>query len=119
MQTADRALICTGPRPRDPIDVPRSDNWRDPSRARHLTGSEHDNTRVVRWVTQEKGVTLTGPPPQSLIDPVSSADLAAETVELLHTVDDFVRTNREGWCEFFVAWPRNGPCVRSIRPGIR
>jgi predicted nucleotidyltransferase len=107
------------PTPRDPIDVPRSDDWRDtgtgsPPRvypfiyldngARHLTRSEHDNTRVVRWVTREKGVTLTGPAPQSLIDPVSSADLAAETVELLHTVDDFVRTNslKEGWREFFV-----------------
>ena len=42
-------------------------------------------------VAREKGVTLTGPAPHSLIDPVSPADLAAETVELLHTVDDFVR----------------------------
>jgi hypothetical protein len=105
--------------PRDPTDVPRSDDWRDPSTgspprvypfiyldngARHLTRSEHDNTRVVRWVIREKGVTRTGPAPQSLIDPVSRGDLASETVELLHTVGDFVRTKslKEGWCEFFV-----------------
>jgi hypothetical protein len=49
--------------------------------------------RVVRWVTREKGVTLTGRHLSRSSMPVSLADLAAETVELLHTLDDSVRTN--------------------------
>lgn len=46
--------------------------------ARQLTRSQHDNTRVVRWVTRERGIVLAGRPPRELIDPVSAEELRAE-----------------------------------------
>ncbi len=50
------------------------DLWYLDHGARTLIRSDHCNTIVVRWVVREKGVTLVGPPPQSLVDPIS-ADL--------------------------------------------
>jgi predicted nucleotidyltransferase len=38
----------------------------------------HCNTAVVRWSLREHGVALVGPPPSSLVDPVSADDLRAE-----------------------------------------
>jgi hypothetical protein len=81
--------------PRDPPGLPpRPSNWADPGTsgspprvypflflnngANALVRSEHDNTRVVRWVTREKGVVLTGPSPRELIDPVSAEALRGE-----------------------------------------
>lgn len=43
-----------------------------------LVRSNHCNTLLVRWVVREKGVTLAGPPPKSLIDPISKQDLREE-----------------------------------------
>ena len=89
--------------PRDPPDFPRSSDWRDPSTAspprtyplwyldngaRELVRSEHDNTRVVRWVTREKGITLAGPAPSVLIEPVPSQDLALEVYDMLRLIND-------------------------------
>ena len=37
----------------------------------------HCNTAVVRWTVRERGVTLAGPDPRELIDPVSEDDLRA------------------------------------------
>lgn len=34
-----------------------------------LVRDEHCNTLIVRWALREKGVTLAGPPPHTLIDP--------------------------------------------------
>jgi hypothetical protein len=42
--------------------------------ARSLIESDHCNTIVVRWVVREKGMTLAGPPPDTLVEPIS-ADL--------------------------------------------
>ena len=80
--------------PRDPPGEPRGPDWGDsgtsgsPARAypfwyldhgsKTLVRSEHDNTQVVRWCLREKGVTLAGPPPRTLIDPVPPAALRAE-----------------------------------------
>jgi predicted nucleotidyltransferase len=87
--------------PRDPPGAPRAADWTDPTTgaapkaypfwylnngARELVRSEHDNTRVVRWVTREKGVALVGPDPKSLIDPVSPGDLRAEIADTLALV---------------------------------
>jgi hypothetical protein len=84
--------------PRDPPDAPRAGDWIDPATgappraypfwylnngARELVRSEHDNSRVVRWVTREAGVTLAGPAPASLIDAVAPDDLRAEIAEML------------------------------------
>jgi hypothetical protein len=80
--------------PRDPPGEPRGPDWGDagmggaPARrypfvyldhaAKTLIRSEHDNSQVVRWSLREKGVTLFGPPPKSLIDPVSPDMLRTE-----------------------------------------
>jgi hypothetical protein len=89
--------------PRDPPGTPRPADWSDPGTslppraypfwylncgARELVRSEHDNTRVVRWVTREKGITLAGPEPRTLIDPVSSDDLAIEIRDMLRLLND-------------------------------
>lgn len=46
--------------------------------ARHLIRSDHCNTGIVRWTVRERGVTLAGPPPKTLIDPISQSELRAE-----------------------------------------
>ncbi len=59
----------------------------DPSRSsllyldnssRELIRSDHDNTRVVRWVTREHGIALAGPDARQLIDPVTADELCEE-----------------------------------------
>lgn len=44
---------------------------------------EYDNCQLVRWVLREKGVRLLGPPPATLVDPVSAEDLRREMTEIL------------------------------------
>lgn len=51
-----------------------------------LARSVHDDTRVVRWVVREHGITLAGPAPETLIDPVPADDLRRE-----------VRANMRDW----------------------
>lgn len=55
--------------------------------ARALTRHVHCNTRVVRWTLREKGVTLAGPPPAELVDPVAPEALKAEMRALMR--DEF------------------------------
>jgi hypothetical protein len=57
-----------------------------------LVRSEHDNTRVVRWVVREKGITLAGPAPSALIEPVSSQDLASELYDMLRLINEYWST---------------------------
>jgi hypothetical protein len=81
--------------PRDPPGAPpRPAAWVDPETgdtpptvypllflnhgAKSVVRSEHDNTRVVRWVTREKGIALAGPNPRELIDEVSADALRGE-----------------------------------------
>jgi predicted nucleotidyltransferase len=51
--------------------------------ARTLVRSDHCNTILVRWVVREKGVTLAGPPPEMLVDPIPNELLKAEIFETL------------------------------------
>ena len=51
--------------------------------ARSLIRSDHCNTILVRWVVREKGVTLAGPPPKTLVDPISAGSLRTEIYETL------------------------------------
>jgi hypothetical protein len=46
--------------------------------SRSLILSEHCNTAVVRWVVREHGVTLAGPSPVALVDPIPAETLRAE-----------------------------------------
>ncbi len=88
-------------RPRDPSDYRRPDDWVDPSTnsppraypfwyldngASRLVRSEHDNSRVVRWVVREKGIVLAGPDPKSLIEFVSANDLVLQILETLQLI---------------------------------
>jgi Domain of unknown function (DUF4111) len=48
-----------------------------------LIKADHCNTIVVRWVVREKGVTLAGPPPDTLIGPMPVAMLRAEIMKTI------------------------------------
>jgi hypothetical protein len=86
--------------PRDPPgQPPRPSDWADPGTGgrpprvypvlfkgngeRRLVRSEHDNTQVVRWVTRERGITLSGPPATQLIDPIDPQALKDEATALI------------------------------------
>ena len=49
-----------------------------------LERSIHDDTAIVRWVTRERGITLAGPPPATLIDSVSADELRREVRATMH-----------------------------------
>lgn len=51
--------------------------------ARSLVRSNHCNTILVRWIVREKGITLAGPPPKTLVDPISEELLRADILETL------------------------------------
>lgn len=51
--------------------------------SRTLIRSAHDNTMVVRWVLREHGITLAGPPPNTLIDAIDPADLRQEVCAVM------------------------------------
>ncbi|HEY44766.1 MAG TPA: DUF4111 domain-containing protein [Anaerolineae bacterium] len=51
--------------------------------ARSLLRSDHCNTILVRWIVREKGVRLAGPPPKTLVDPISKELLRGEIFETL------------------------------------
>jgi predicted nucleotidyltransferase len=51
--------------------------------ALHLTKSDHCNTILVRRIVREKGITLAGPPPRALVDPISDELLRAEIFETI------------------------------------
>lgn len=67
----------------------------DPARALHpniergagerLKMAYHDTAwQVHRWILRERGVTLAGPPPRSLIDPIAPRELQQAMVEPVH-----------------------------------
>jgi hypothetical protein len=51
--------------------------------ARSMIRSSHCNTLLVRWIVREKGVTLAGPSPKSLVDPVSAEALRQEIFDTM------------------------------------
>lgn len=59
------------------------DLWYLDHGAQHLIRSDHCNTLLVRWIVREMGVTLVGPPPETLLDPISSRALREE---IYHTL---------------------------------
>jgi predicted nucleotidyltransferase len=69
-----------------PKDILRhNDPTREPllyldNTSRELIRSNHDNDLVVRWVARECGITLAGPDPHELIDPVTGDDLRQEVL---------------------------------------
>lgn len=51
--------------------------------SQQLIESEHCNTLVVRWTLREYGLTLTGPPPTTLLDPIPVAALRREIYDVI------------------------------------
>lgn len=67
--------------PRDVIRKPPERGrglWYLEHGAHSLIQADHCNTLLVRWVVREDGVTLAGPPPKTLVDPISAEALRAE-----------------------------------------
>lgn len=101
---APRALFCAlADEPREPAaaapcdpgtGLPRRADpfWFLGNGEKSLVRSEHDNSRVARWVVRERGITLCGPGPKTLIDPISREDLRRE-----------VRRNLSIYCAPYVA----------------
>jgi hypothetical protein len=50
-----------------------------------LVRSDHDDSLVVYWVLRERGITLIGPEPRSLVTPVSVDALRREALETMRT----------------------------------
>ncbi|GAA1032333.1 aminoglycoside adenylyltransferase family protein [Virgisporangium ochraceum] len=67
---------------------------------REMQWSTHCNTEVVRWSLRECGVTLVGPPPSTLVDPVPASVLRER---MRADVPGFV-TEMESWISFDLAW---------------
>jgi hypothetical protein len=59
--------------------------------ASELIWDSHCNTAVVRWSLREHGVVLAGLEPNTLVDPVTAADLRAEIVAELPEWWDYAR----------------------------
>jgi predicted nucleotidyltransferase len=59
------------------------DLWYLDHGARSLIRSDHCNTILVRWVVRENGVTLAGPLPKSLVDPISVELIKSDIFETL------------------------------------
>jgi hypothetical protein len=67
---------------------------------REMQWSTHCNTEVVRWSLRECGVTLTGPDPKELVDPVGREVLAARMREYARTF----LADLYSWTSLDVAW---------------
>ncbi len=63
--------------------VPGTRLWYLDNGARRLIRSDHCNTLVVRRVVRDRGITLSGPSPETLVGPVSDQVLRAEIYETL------------------------------------
>jgi hypothetical protein len=83
------------------------DLWYLDHGARSLIRSDHCNTLLVRWVVRERGVALAGPPPETLVAPISTEALRAEMLQTLTTwgqeiLDDPARYNNRFYQSFIV-----------------
>jgi predicted nucleotidyltransferase len=67
--------------------------------------SDHDNSLVVRWTLREKGLTVVGPEPISLLDPVSPNALREEIqLSLLGWGDELLKDSEPYRNRFFQAF---------------
>ncbi|MBI5965157.1 MAG: DUF4111 domain-containing protein [Chloroflexi bacterium] len=57
--------------------------WYLDNGSRSLVKADHCNTIVVRWVIRENGITLAGPSPNTLVDPISVDLLRKEILETI------------------------------------
>jgi hypothetical protein len=66
-----------------------------------LIRAEHCNTLVVRWTARQHGVTLAGPSPESLIDPVATDALRSEILATMHAWGGQILANPENYYNRF------------------
>ena len=52
-----------------------------------LERSIHDNRWHVRWILRERGITISGPDPKTLLDPVSTGALRSEAVTAIQELN--------------------------------
>lgn len=67
---------------------------------RSLARSTHCNAEFTRWILRERGITLAGPDPKTLIDPVPPQAMRARMLADLATMLPDLRT----WAPSDVAW---------------
>lgn len=60
-----------------------------------LVRSSHCNTALVRWVVRHKGITLLGPSPSMLVDPIPIKALKAEIFQVMHDWGKDIRSHPE------------------------
>jgi predicted nucleotidyltransferase len=80
----------------------------------------HCNTLVVRWTLREKGVTLQGPPPVTLVDPILVEMLRKEILEVIHEWGQEILTNPEHYNNrFYQAFILHSYCrmLHSLQVG--
>jgi len=63
--------------------------------SRSLIKSNHCNTVLVRWVVRENGVTLAGPLPATLVDPIPVETLRQEIMAVINNWGQEIMTNPE------------------------
>lgn len=73
--------------------------------------STHCNTEIVRWTLREKGITLAGPEPATLVDPVPPAALRARVKADLATLIPDLRT----WAPLDLAWTQRYVVATACR----
>ncbi len=76
-----------------------------------MSWSEHCNQPWTRWILREHGVTLVGPCPVELLDPVPADVLRAQARAGLATLADDVL----GWCPPHLAWCQRYLVVQAAR----
>ena len=73
---------------------------------RELIWSKHDNELVVRWVVRECRITLAGPDPHELIDPIPPDGLHREVLATMHDWSEDIFAGRydlqNRWAQPFV-----------------
>lgn len=84
-----------------PLDILRDytrsggDLWYLEHGDRSLIQSNHCNTGLVRWVVRESGVTLAGPAPSTLVDPIPVQALRSEMRAVINDWGQEILTDSE------------------------
>ncbi len=75
--------------------------WYLDNGARSLIRADHCNTNVVRWVVREQGVTLTGPPPRTLVDAIPTEMLRTEIYAAINGWGREILAHPQHFCNRF------------------
>jgi aminoglycoside adenylyltransferase-like protein/nucleotidyltransferase-like protein len=71
--------------------------------SRELVWDDHCNTALVRWTLRNHGVTLAGPDPRDLVEPVAPDDLRNEARRFLGDFADWAQhTDMNRWRQSYI-----------------